>query len=137
MPYPLSVLPDAELALTQYLRSISELVALVPTSRISTQLPPKPVYPVVLVSRTGGSPVVWQTLDEPALQVDVIGGDKATCSLIMRTVAAAILAIRNDIVAEAVLSSAYEEIGPAWIPDTVPIIPIPRYVARFRVLLHK
>jgi hypothetical protein len=137
MPYPLSVLPDAELALIQYLGSIPEVVALVPVGRITTQLAPSPIYPVVLISRAGGVPVVWQALDEPAFQVDVVGGDKATCSLLMRTVAAAILAIRNDIVAEAVLSSAVEEVGPAWLPDTIPVPPIPRYVARFRVFMHK
>jgi hypothetical protein len=137
MPYPLSVLPDAELALIQYLGSVPEVLALVPAGRITTQLAPNPTYPVVLISRGGGTPAVWQALDEPALQVDVVGGDKATCSLLMRTVAAAIMAIRNDVVAEAVLSSAFEEVGPAWLPDTIPTPPIPRYVARFRVLLHK
>jgi hypothetical protein len=137
MPYPLSVLPDGELALVQYLGSVAEVVALVPGTRITTQLAPKPTYPVVLISRAGGPPVVWQAIDEPVLQVDVLGVDKASCSLLMRTVAAAILAIRNDVVAEAVLVSGIEEIGPAWLPDMIPINPIPRYVARFRVLLHK
>jgi hypothetical protein len=142
MPYPLSVLPDAELALIQYLRLIPEVIALVPAARVTTQLAPSPVYPVVLISRAGGSPAVWQALDEPALQVDVLGDvtdkdGKAKCSLLMRTVAAAILAIANDTVPEAVLSSAMEEVGPAWLPDTIPVPPIPRYVARFRVFMHK
>lgn len=137
MPYPLSVLPDAELALIQYLRGVSEVTALVPAARVTTQLAPSPVYPVVLISRAGGSPVVWQAVDEPSLQVDVLGVDKASCSLLMRTVSAAILAIRNDVVAEAVLSSASVEVGPSWLPDTIPVPPIPRYVARFSVLMHK
>jgi hypothetical protein len=137
MPYPLSVLPDAELALIQYLRGVPEVVLLIPAARVTTQLPPSPVYPVVLISRAGGTPPVWQALDEPALQVDVLGVDKASCSLLMRTVSAAILAIANDIVTEAVLSSALMETGPAWLPDTITVPPIPRYVARFRVFMHK
>ena len=137
MPFPISVMPDDELAIIQYLRSIPQVVALIPGTRITTEMPPNPVYPLLLIQRAGGMAAVWQSLDEPALQVDAVGGTKAQCKKLMLTVRAAILAIANDVVAEAVLSSAYEEVGPQWLPDTVPTPPTPRYTARYRVLLHK
>jgi hypothetical protein len=137
MPNPIVSMPDDELALIQYLRSLSAVTALVPGARITTELGTNPVYPVVLLQRVGGQAAVWQMLDEPAVQVDVVGGTKFECKKLALTVRAAILAIANDVVAEAVLSSAYEEVGPSWLPDTVPVPPLPRYTARYRVLLHK
>jgi len=136
MPFPLSVMPDDELAVLQYLRGIPEVVALIPSDRITTEMPPSPVYPLALVQRAGGQGI-WPALDEPAVQVDIFGGTKAQCKRAMQTFRAAILAIANDVVPEAVLSSAYEEVGPQWLPDTIPVPPVPRYTARFRILLHK
>lgn len=136
MPFPLSVMPDDELALLEYLHGIAEVVALIPADRITTEMPPKPVYPLALIRRAGGGGI-WPALDEPAIQVDVVGGTKATCKKAMQTIRAAILAIANDVVPEGVLSSAYEEVGPQWLPDTIPVPPVARYTARFRILLHQ
>lgn len=137
MAYPISVLPDGELAVIQYLRSRSEVTTLVPADRITTALPPNPVYPVVLVKRIGGIANAWQRIDEPALQVEVVGGSRYQCQALARTVRACILAIYNDTVSEAVLVSASEEVGIQWMPDEVVVPPLPRYVARYQVLLHK
>lgn len=136
MPLPLALLPDDELALLQYLRGISEVTTLVPAARITTELGANPTYPVILVSRGLGVTLTWG-IDEPVLQVDVIGGTRHQCKVLTQTVRAAILAIANDTVAEAVLVSAVEETGPLWLPDTVPVPPLPRYTNRFRILLHK
>ncbi len=137
MAFPLASLPDDELALIQYLRSVPEVTALVPAARITLELPPSPTYPVVLVQRAGGQ-AIWPALDDAALQVDVVNaaGGRRACKVLAQTVRAAILAIANDVTAEAVLASAFEEIGPQYIPDTVPVPPLPRYTARYRVLLH-
>ena len=135
MPYPIVAAPDDELAVIQYLRGLAQVTALVPAASITTELPSSPVYPVVLIQRIGGQ-MIWPALDEPAVQVDVLGVTKADTKTLTMVVRAAILAIANDIVSAAVLSSAYEEVGPSWLPDTVPVIPIPRYTARYRVLLH-
>lgn len=137
MAFPVNVLPDGELALIQYLRSRTEVTDLVPAERITTTLPPKPTYPVVLVQRIGGLANAWQQIDEPAFQVEAVGGDRYTTQQVARTVRACILAIRNDIVSEATLVSGSEEVGIQWIPDAVVTPPLPRYVARYRVLLHK
>lgn len=137
MPNPLEIMPDDELAIIQYLRGVPEVTALVPGTRITSDLPDKPIYPVVLIQRVGGTPLVWQHIDEPAIQIDVVGGTRYECKKLALTVRAAILSIANYVVPEAVLSSAYEEVGPAWLPDTIPIPPIPRFTSRYRVLIHK
>lgn len=136
MAYPVIAAPDDELAVVQYLRSTSALTALIPAAKIVTELPDKPAYPYLLVSRIGGLMAVPQRLDEPAIQIDSVGGTKYVCKQIILTARAAILAIANDTVPAGVLSSAVEEVGPSWLPDTIPTPPIPRYTARFRVFLH-
>ncbi len=138
MAYPITPLPDDELALIQYLRTRSEVTALVPAASITTQLAPSPTYPVVLITRVGGvvSSAPWR-LDISSIQVDVVGPiDRATCKALTQTVRAAVVAIANDTVTAATLVSATEEIAPQWLPDTVSNPPMPRFVSRFRVVLH-
>lgn len=135
MPNPIVAAPDDEEALVQYLRLIPEVTDLIPAAQITTRLRPSPTYPVVLIQRIGGVGI-WPALDEPAEQIDVVGGTKAQCKALTMVVRAAVLAIANDVVPAAVLVSASEEVGPSWLPDTVPVPPIPRYTARYRVLLH-
>jgi hypothetical protein len=137
MAFPINVLPDAELAIIEYLRSRTEVTSLVPSDRITTTRPPKPTYPLVTVMRIGGTATAWQQIDEPALQIDVIGGSRYQCQQIARTIRACILAIRNDTVTEGVLVSGTEEVGPQWLPDQVVVPPLPRFVARYRVFIHK
>lgn len=137
MAWPVNVLPDAELAVIQYLRSRTEVTALVPSDRITTTLPPQPTYPVVLVQRIGGLATAWQQIDEPALQVEVVGGSRYQCQQLARTVRACLLAIRNDTVAEGTLVSGTEEVAIQWMPDMVVVPPLPRFVARYRVFIHK
>jgi len=137
MPAPINVLPDAELALIQYLRSRFEIYSLVPADRITTTIPPEPAYPLIQVMRIGGRSTSWGLIDEPAFQVDVYGGSRYVCQRIARTVRACILAIANDTVSEGTLASGSEEVGIQWMPDSVVVPPLPRFVARYRVLLHK
>jgi hypothetical protein len=136
MPRPITVLPDAPLALLQYLRSQTIVTDLVPAERITTTISPAPTYPLIIVQRVGGNAVRKEFVDEPALQVSVFGGDQHLCSQVARTVRAAVLAIANDVVAEGVLVSGFEEVGPSWLPDTTVTPPLSRFVARYQVLLH-
>ncbi len=136
MPRPLAIAPDDELATLQYLRSIPQLTALVPAANIIEQLPAKPTYPYLLVQRVAGQSTSSPGLDEPVLQLDSLGGKRFDCKRIILTARAALLAIANDTVPAGVLVSAYEEIGPSWLPDTISVPPIPRYTARIRLLLH-
>jgi len=135
MPNPITPGPDATLALLQYLRLRPELTALIPAAKIVTEIPTNPTYPYVLVT-LGGGRGIWPALDEPSLQVDSVGGTKALCGQIARTVRACIWAIANDIVPAGVLCSGSDEMAPAYIPDTIPSPPLPRYVARYSLLTH-
>lgn len=136
MPNPVNVLPDAELALIQYLKARTEITALIPAARITTALPPQPTYPCVTVTRMGGSALVWQRIDEPDFQVEVWGGSRFECNTLARTVRACIMSIRNDTVSAGVLVSAGEQVGMQWMPDDVTVPPTSRFVGRFSVLIH-
>jgi hypothetical protein len=135
MPNPVYVQPDATLAILQYLRLRPELTALLPAASIVTQIPTRPTYPYVLVTLGGGSGI-WPAMDEPSMQIDTMGGTKVLCGQIARTVRACIWAIANDTTPAGVLSSSHDEMAPAYIPDMVPTPPLPRYTARYAVLIH-
>ena len=137
MPNPVYVLPDAVLAVIQYLRLRTELTALTSAAHVVTEIPPSPDYstPYVVV-QLGGGIGIWPAVDEPALQIDTVGGTKVLCNQVARTVHACIWAIANDVVSAGVLSSGATEMGLAYLPDTVPTPPLPRFTARYRVLLH-
>ena len=135
MPYPVYVQPDATLAVIQYLRLRTELTALLPAASIVTEIPTSPTYPYVVVQLAGGSGI-WPALDEPAMQIDAVGGAKALCGQIARTIRACIWAIANDTVSAGVLSSGWDQMPPAYIPDTIPTPPLPRYTARYSVICH-
>ena len=130
------VLPDPVLALVQYLRLRPEVTALLPAVNIRTSLPSTPSWPYVLITAAGGTGI-WPGLDDASLQVDSLGGTQDQCSLLARTVRAAIWAIQNDTVPAGVLASGVEELGPQWLPDQVPTIPVSRFVARYRVILQR
>ena len=135
MANPVYVQPDATLAVLQYLRLRPELTALIAADHIVTEIPTAPTYPYVLVQLAGGSGI-WPGLDEPAMQIDTVGGTKAACSAIARTIRACIWAIANDVVPAGVLASGWDQMPPAYIPDTVPTPPLARFTARYSVLLH-
>ena len=135
MPYPVFVQPDAVLAVMQYLRLRPELTALIAADHIVTEIPTNPTYPYVVVQEGGGTGI-WPALDEPALQIDTVGGTKPLCSQIARTVRACIWSIASDVVPAGVLCSGADTMRMAYIPDTVPTPVLPRFVARYSVLLH-
>lgn len=137
MPNPLYVGPDALLALLQYLRSVSGVTSVIPGNKIVTSIPPTGTeYPYVLIGLGGGSGTTL-AVEKPVYQIDVMGGSKEQCGLIARTIKAAILAIANDTVDEAVLSSGVCEVGLTWLPDTLAVPPLSRYTSRYRVTLHR
>ena len=138
MPAPITILPDSELAVIQYLKARTEVTSLVPAARITTSLPPNPTYPCITVKRVGGTNVAWQRIDSAAFQIDVwhADGKRGECQDAARAVRACLLAIYNDQVAEATLVSASEEVALQWLPDTVTTPPLSRFTGRFQVLLH-
>ena len=138
MAYPLTILPDPMVALRQYLMSCTPLTSLTSATKIVTELPVNPDYstPYIVLTSVGGGGI-WPAIDEPALQVDSVGGDKATCSKVARTVRACVWAIANDRVPEGLLCSGSEETSPAWLPDTISNPPVSRFTARYRFLLKR
>lgn len=64
----LRVLPDAELLVVNYLRTIDELTNLY--VEVCTRIPETPALPVVRVLRVGGTPTVRRHLDVARVQVD-------------------------------------------------------------------
>lgn len=143
MGRPVVVLPDATLAVLQYLRGVAALTALVSAANIVTELPSTPVYPYLLVNQIGTAGAVYPSVEHAAMQIDALDVDhtstsgKVTASAIARTARAAMWAIANDVTASgAVLSSCYEELGIQWFPDTVPVPHTARYMQRQVVVLH-
>lgn len=132
---PLDVLPDANLAVIQYLRSLTQITTLVASDHIISQIPTVPSYPYILVQLAGGQGV-WPGLDKPTVQIDCMGGLQEDANLIARTVRAAIWAISNDVVTEGILASGFDEMPPSWMPDMSVTPPISRYTARYKVILH-
>ena len=135
MANPVYVQPDAVLAVMQYLRLRPELTALIANDHIVTEIPTSPTYPYVVVQEGGGTGI-WPALDEPALQVDTVGGVKPLCSQIARTVRACIWAIASDVVPAGVLCSGFDTMRMAYLPDQIPTPPLARFVARYSVLMH-
>lgn len=136
MANPVYVLPDAPLAVIQYLRSTAAITALIDPERITTRIDPEPTYPVLLVQRMGGQVIGRGGIDNSTLQVSCIGGSEFECSKLIRTVRATILAIANDVVSEGTLVSGFELVGPSWIPDTTTEPPLSRFILRVQVVLH-
>lgn len=137
MTRPVSLLPDAELAVIAYLRGRPEITAILPASRITTALPSVPVWPALLVQRNGGRPVVQERLDRADMVLDAVGTDKAQCSLLARTAAAVLVAAAGTQVLEAgaIVQSVQLEQGPMWLPDIQSNPPLARYVVRVTAYL--
>lgn len=137
MPNPIRVMPDPVLITIQYLRTISEVTSLVPANRILSALPPQNLtYPYILVSWGAGRGIARGTIDQPSMQIDVVGGSKELCGQIARTVRASIWAIANDVVGAGVLASGEDMTAPQWMPDTTTTPPLSRYVARYSITIH-
>lgn len=142
MPDAPHLLPDPVLAVMQFLRARPEITALTPTPSVVSMLPVNFSGAYVSVTLAGSTPI-YPRIDDAALQIDamisgqIVGTElENQCSLLARTVRAAMWSIRNDVVLAGVLVSCSEELGPQWMPDLTPALPVARFTARYRVLLH-
>lgn len=93
-----TLLPDAERIVSEYLRSRSEITALV-GSRVFTEVPKREtdrVFPLVRLSRVGGGPTGSPLhLDRALISFDVWGGTKYEARQIAATIAAVLDEISN------------------------------------------
>lgn len=136
MPNPICVLPDPLLAIIRYLRTISEVTALISADHILTAIPAQATdFPYIIVSWGSGAGQ-WPAIDHPSIQVDVLGGSRELCNQIARTVRAAVWAIANDVIDGTVLVSGEDLTSPQWLPDTTFTPPLSRYTARYRLTIH-
>jgi len=135
MPDALYVLPDSVLALIQYYRARPEIAALLPASTsIEATLPAGWAGTAFVLVNLAGSGGIWPAVGDDAIQVDCYAPTKDAASALARTVRAATWAIRNDTVAAGTLMRGLEEIGPQWLPDSLPTIPVDRFTARYRII---
>lgn len=128
------VLPDAVVVVRAYLLSRAEVTAVV-SSRISSQFPGTPVYPLATVQRFGGVSTE-RRLDSASIQVDVWGSDEASASTAARTIHGALVAAKNYVHSSGVLLGCSEELGLSWQPDTNYPTPQPRFVFSVAAHLH-
>lgn len=130
------VLPDAEQLIIGWALTVDALTDLVGT-RIYTETPADPTFPMVRIVRFGGGPVstnpAW--LDRATMQVDVFGGRKVTARQIAATFAAhadANLVGPHDLGVVTAVAVG----GLRWEPDQSYDKAKPRYVVELDVWLH-
>lgn len=132
---PVRTLPDAELLVVDFLRDHADVAALVGI-RITTELPPNPVYPRVTVQRIGGVPSIPGFLDSPRVEIAAWADkyDKSVAHEVARTVEAAMLELPGTHDLGVVTSVIQDGLGPRWMPDEP--TDLPRYVMTFEFYVH-
>lgn len=126
-------LPDAELLVTGYLRAHTDVAALVGT-RVSTELPPEPVFPCVTLTRVGGVPSLPNYLDGPRIEIVCWGVTKGSAHLVARTVEGAMLQIPGTHPLGTVTGVVGDGLGLRWAPDEPDAQP--RYRLLFELYIH-
>jgi hypothetical protein len=129
---PVYVAADVELIAVNFLRGRAEITALV-GSRVYTEVPAEPTFPLLTVQRIGGL-VDWPGwLDTARLQVDAWAATKYAA----RTLAATALAVLLEmpgIYAQGVITHVTQDLGLTWSPDET--TDRPRYVLGVAVTTH-
>lgn len=128
---------DAERLLSAFLRSRSEITALV-EDRVYTDLPSRPVFPLVRIQLIGGAPrfSLPLYLDDAVLQIDCYGGPKVQARQLVDTVRAlAASSFFRTVHAEGVVSNV-DFGGLQYLPDVEFDPPKPRYVAELTITSH-
>lgn len=128
----LRLLPDAELLVVNRLRATAEVTALVGT-RVYTQIPATPTYPLIRVTRIGGVPAIRQHLDVARIQIDAWGATQYQARTVAATAQAAIHAATGTH-ATGVVSNVEDDLGLTWSPD--PDTDQPRYVFAVAISIH-
>lgn len=138
----LELLPDAEKVFSAYLRSRTEITALV-DNHVWTELPglnkdtPEWRFPAIRVVRIGGRPGLQRPLyiDEPLLQLDVWGGPKALAHEIAAT-ARAVLAEAHLATHDSAVVVTVDIGSLSYLPDQDLTPARPRYTFDATATLH-
>jgi hypothetical protein len=134
---PLQLLPDVEKLVARFLRTQSDVNALV-SGRVYTdrQGLSRPIYPYVIVTRLGGPRDYPHWKDEARLQLEAWfrDGDKPRTLAVIATVEAA-LWLLPGLHDEGVVTGV-QTAGPQWLPDSTSTPAIPRYLLNATVWSH-
>lgn len=109
--------PDIEAAVAEWLRNSS--ITGVGT-RVYTEVPATPTFPLVTVTRIGGVPAVREYLDMGAIQVDCWGGTKAEAHDAAVEARVACLGLEGQSLSlpvSIVVTSVEDALGLTWQPD--------------------
>lgn len=129
---PVRLLVDAELVVVNWLRGHGDVAAFVAT-RVYTELPPAPTYPLLRITRVGGIPVLRQHLDVARVQIDAWAATKKAA----RDLAATTQAAMHELPGArplGVVTAVEDDLGLTWSPDDA--TDQPRYVAGYAVYIH-
>lgn len=128
---------DAERLLSAFLRGRTEVTDIV-ADRVYTDLPSRPVFPLIRITLIGGRPA-WSAplyLDEAFLQLDCYGGPKVQARLIVDTVRSLLstTTFRTMHAGGVVTDVQFGELS--YLPDDAFDPPKPRYMAEVSILTH-
>lgn len=117
MTTPLIQFPDVEALVVQLLQADPAIQGTGAT--VSRDAPPgfDGTTAAVLVSRLGGTWIGDLYLDNPMIQLEVYGPDKATASTVANTARHALLALVGTVQGSTTISDVVEQDGPRWMPD--------------------
>jgi hypothetical protein len=122
-------LPDVEALLSKFLRDQDEIDDAI-AKRVYTVLPERPTFPLVLLTRVAGVPVVGRPLvvDRPRIQIDSYGGGRAAAlanlELVRRLIAERLVGKHDGGVV-----AGYTFGNLSWLPDNTVTPSRPRFVA--------
>lgn len=132
----LALLPDVEQLLSAFLRDQDEITAIV-GQRVYTELPATKVYPLVRLTRFGGSPVFDRPLylDRAQLQIDCYGGPKRLANELAET-CRAVMAARLPGVYDEAAVTAVGFGALTYLADDTFEPAKPRFLSTISVTLH-
>lgn len=111
-----ALLPDAELVAVTYLRQHADVVALV-ASRVYTELPASPTWPLAKIVRIGGPPAARGTLDPATIQCEAYADTKQAARELAATAQAALADADGFTHAGAYVTASEPLSGLQWLPD--------------------
>lgn len=128
----ISAMPDVELLVATALRADGDVADLV-GSRVYTEVPPNPTYPLVRVLRVSGERLTPRHVDIARIQVDVWANTKREGWVVL-DVALASADQLPGVHDEGIVTAALPAAGPTWAPD--PDTDQPRWTADVLIYSH-
>lgn len=126
-----NVLPDVETLVIQYLKDHAGVLALIPATRISSELPSQPSFPYLTVAMGPGVVRVEGHLAGWRMQGDAWGGTREQARALALVAQAALAGIPRATYPEGIVTGAETLAAPRKFPD--PVSNRPRYTFDVRV----